>query len=253
MAELDPTGGTIQLGDLGLRTPSLVGNAESVDSLGGDGLRAARWNQRRVPGRPRASGDGDDPRRRAPGGRTAGRPVADGRADRAGGGDGSAIELDVPQPLAGLRAGRPVGRRARRHDLVVRRRPPNAGRAFAAEAPREHSRSGARRAPPPEPGAGADRSIFGEIGKQVLKVVAFPVGQAARQSRRTATSTSGRSTHQGYGVRDYGTDNYTAPAAVLRRRHRALAGAGQGPDAAVRPRHVQPGPRRVQRPAARRR
>ena len=35
MADLDPTGATIQIGELGLRTPNLTGTADSVDAMAG--------------------------------------------------------------------------------------------------------------------------------------------------------------------------------------------------------------------------
>ena len=85
-----------------------------------------------------------------------------------------------PAATGRLRAGGPLGRRGRRDDVVVRPRagsrpPPDTGRRP------EHgrSRSAARRARHPKPGAAADRSIFGEAGKQLLKVIAFPIGDAA--------------------------------------------------------------------------
>ncbi len=70
-----------------------------------------------------------------------------------------------------------------------------------------------RRTPgaPPRTGAGADRSIFGEAGKQLLKVIAFPVGDAAGEIANSYLAQWERA-HQGYGIRDYATDSYTQPA-----------------------------------------
>ena len=135
MADLDPTGGTIQLGDLGLRTPNLVGTAEF-----GRRDRPGRASARPVA--PAAEFEAALDRAEMEtthvveieAAELPGAPRSDGGAERAGGGDAAALELDVPQPPRGLRAGGPLGRRARRHDLVVRRRPPSAGRAPAAAA-----------------------------------------------------------------------------------------------------------------------
>ena len=44
---------------------------------------------------------------------------------------------------------------------------------------------------PPPIGAGGDRSIFGEAGKQLLKVIAFPVGDAAGELANSYLAASG--------------------------------------------------------------
>ena len=212
MAELDPTGGTIQLGDLGLRTPSLVGNAESVDSLGGDGLRSAGGTSAAFQAALEEAGMATTHVVEL---QAAELPGADGGrgADRAGGGDGSAIQLDVPQPSRGFEQA----------VLSVDERGVTTW-SFAPPAERGPSVRGdgatrtftIRRTPgaPAEPGATSDRSIFGEIGKHVLKVIAFPVGQALGRVANSYLD-QWEISHQGYGVRDYGIDNYTAPAAYF--------------------------------------
>ncbi len=212
MADLDPTGGTVQLGDLGLRTPSLVGSAESVDSLAGAGLRAAGGTS--VAFQAALDGAGMETTHVVEL-QAAELPGADGGtgSDRAGGGDAGAIELDVPQPSRGFEQA--ILSVDERGVTTWSFAPP------AERGPDVRGGSGTRtftirRTPgaPPEPGTQSDRSIFGEAGKHVLKVIAFPVGQALGRVANSYLD-QWEVEHQGYGVRDYTTDNYTAPAAYF--------------------------------------
>ncbi len=211
MAELDPTGGTIQLGDLGLRTPSLVGNAESVDSLAGPGLRAAGGTSAAFQAALDEAGMETTHVVELQAAELPG--AGDGGADRAGGGEAGAIELDVPQPSRGFEQA--ILSVDERGVTTWSFAPP------AERGPDVRGGSGTRtftieRTPgaPPEPGTQADRSIFGEVGKHVLKVIAFPVGQALGRAANSHLN-QWEIEHQGYGVRDYTTANYTAPAAYF--------------------------------------
>ena len=212
MAELDPTGGTIQLGELGLRTPSLVGSAESVDSMAGSGLRAAGGTSEEFQAAlDRAAMETTHVVEL----QASELPGADGGAGpgRAGGAETGAIELDVPQPPDGFEQA----------VLSVDERGATTW-SFAPPAERGPDVRGGgatrtfriERTPgvPPEPGAQTDRSIFGEVGKQVLKVVAFPLGEALGRRANTYLD-KWEQEHQGYGVRDYTTANYTGPAAYF--------------------------------------
>ena len=213
MVELDPTGGTIQIGQLGLRTPSLVGNAESVDRQAGGSLRGIGGTSKEFQAAlerasmetthvvelqanelPGAGGGGAGP-------------------GRSGGPRGSAIELDVPTPATGF-------------EQAVLSVDPRGVTTWSFAPPAERGPGvrgggvtrtfiiGRTPGPPPEPGTRADRSIFGEVGKQVLKVVAFPVGQALGRAANSYLD-DWEIAHQGYGVRDYKPDNYTLPAAYF--------------------------------------
>ena len=129
------------------------------------------------------------------------------------GGDAGAIELDVPQPSRGFEQA--ILSVDARGVTTWSFAPP------AERGPDVRGGSGTRtftirRTPgaPPEPGTQADRSIFGEAGKHVLKVIAFPVGQALGRAANSYLD-QWEIEHQGYGVRDYTTDNYTAPAAYF--------------------------------------
>ena len=178
-------------------------------------------------------------------------PGADGGrgADRAGGGDASAIELDVPQPSRGFEQavlsvdergvttwsfappaerGPSVRGDGATRTFTIRRTPGAPAGARSNVGPVDLRRGRQARAQgnrvPRRPGP-----------RQSREQLPRPVGNLAPGLRRPRLRD--RQLHRARGV--------------LRRRHRALAGACQGPDAAVRPRHVQPGARRVQRPAAR--
>jgi hypothetical protein len=212
MAELDPTGGTIQLGELGLRTPSLVGNAESVDSAVGPDLRAIGGTSEEFQAAlDRAAMETthvvEIEASELPG-------VGGGAGpDRAGGGETGAVELDVPQPSEGFEqtvlsvdergvttwSFAPAGERG--PDV----RGGGATRTFTI---------GRTAGPPPEPDTEANRSVFGEVGKQVLKVIAFPVGDVLGRGANSYLD-QWETDHQGYGVRDYATANYTEPAAYF--------------------------------------
>ena len=213
MVELDPTGGTIQIGQLGLRTPSLVGNAESVDRQAGGTLRGIGGTSKEFQAAlDRASMETTHvvelQANELPGAGGGG-----GGPGRSGGARGSAIELDVPTPATGF-------------EQAVLSVDPRGVTTWSFAPPAERGPGvrgggitrtftiGRTPGPPPEPGTRADRSIFGEVGKQVLKVVAFPVGQALGRAANSYLD-DWEIAHQGYGVRDYKPDNYTAPAAYF--------------------------------------
>jgi hypothetical protein len=209
MAELDPTGGTVQVGELGIRSPSLTGTVESLDSQVG-------------PGTLRSTGGTSDAFQSAldrasmetthvvtleatelPG-------MSPGGAARAGGAEGPVIELDVPQAADGFEQA--VLSVDERGVTTWSFAPPSEGgpgvrgagvtRTFVIKRP-----AGGAAAPEGQP----SRSIFGEAGKQVLKVVAFPLGQAIGRGLNSFLEQWERE-HQGYGVRDYATADYTAAA-----------------------------------------
>lgn len=210
MAELDPTGGTIELGDLGLRTPSLVGNAEAVDAGAGPSVRAVGGTSPEFQAALERAGMETTHVVELQANELPGFGGGGGGPGRDVGGDETAIELDVPIPSEGFEQA----------VLSVDERGVSTW-SFAPAAERgPESRGGGavrtfriKRTPgaQPEPGAHADRSIFGEIGKQVLKVVAFQVGSALGKSVNNYLDQWERE-HQGYGVRDYGPADYAAPA-----------------------------------------
>jgi len=209
MAELDPTGGTIQLGELGLRTPSLTGTAESVDGGAGPALRAiggtsdafqaaldragmetthvVELQAAEIPGAARGKSRG----------RTRG--VA-----------GSSIELDVPAPADGFeQAVLSVDENGvTRWSFAPARKGGTRSRGMGATRTFTIARTPGA---PPEPGTRADRSIFGELGKQLLKVIAFPIGDLVGTGVDNFLD-GWEKAHQGYGIRDFTTDGYTAPA-----------------------------------------
>jgi hypothetical protein len=206
MADLDPTGQTVQVGELGLRTPNLTGTADSVDALHGSGLRSAGGTSRafeaaldraqmetthvveiqaaELPGAP---------------GRRRGRAAA-----------GKELELDVPEPPEGFEQ---AVLSVDAHGATTWSFAPRAKRGRRTRGVAGTRTFTIRRTPgaPPRPGAGTDRSIFGEAGKQLLKVIAFPIGDAAGELANSFLAQWERA-HQGYGIRDYLTDSYTQPA-----------------------------------------
>ena len=243
MAELDVTGGTIQVGDLGLRTRNLVGSAELVDAPAGPGLRAAGGTSEAL----QAGLDRADMETVYVVDLQATAIDAADEASRAAGGQVEAIELDVPQPTEGFEQA----------VLSVDAQGVTTW-TFAPPAERtEASRGGLgtrtfvvkrTSGPPPDPAEGANRSIFGEAGKQLLKVVAFPIGSLVG---RAANSFIGdwEQKNQGYGDPRLPATGVPRGGDVLRRRRRSLAGACGGPDPAVRPRDVQSRHRCLQRDA----
>ena len=220
MADLDPTGGTIQLGELGLRTPSLTGTADAVDGQAGPGLRGVGGTSAEFQAAldnagmetthvvelqaielPGAAG----PARGAPG--------------RAGGGGAEGvIELDVPTPADGFeQAVLSVDERGVTTWSFAPRaqRGPKARRAGVRGAGATRTFTIKRSSGAPSvPGEEANRSIFGEIGKQVLKVIAFPIGEAAGTVANNFLN-QWEQQHQGYGVRDFATASYTGPASYF--------------------------------------
>ena len=171
MADLDPSGQTIQLGELGLRTPRLTGTADRVDAMSGAGLRAAGGTSREFQA---ALDRAEMETTHVVEIQAAELPGAPGgHHGRAAGSEG-AVELDVPQPPEGFEqavlsvdeAGvttwsfAPAPVRGHR-----RTRGATGTRTFTVR-----RTTGGH----PKPGAAADRSIFGEAGKQLLKVHRVP-------------------------------------------------------------------------------
>ena len=64
---------------------------------------------------------------------------------------------------------------------------------------------------PPQPGEAADRGLFDGIGKQLLKVVTFPIGRGVGRVLNSFIE-DWEVKHQGYGVRDYLSTNHTVDA-----------------------------------------
>jgi pimeloyl-ACP methyl ester carboxylesterase len=134
-------------------------------------------------------------------------PIGD-EAGRAGGGPANQILLEVPQPSAGF-------------EQAILSVDANGITtwAFAEEAartPASRGGSGTRLfhverhpGPPPEPGEVASRSIFGEVGKQLLKVVAFPIGQAVGRAANNFVL-DWETKNQGYGIRDFSPSVFRA-------------------------------------------
>ena len=99
MADLDPSGQTIQLGELGLRTPRLTGTADAVDAMSGAGLRAAGGTSREFQA---ALDRAEMETTHVVEIQAAELPGAPGgHHGRAAGSEG-AVELDVPQPPEGF-------------------------------------------------------------------------------------------------------------------------------------------------------
>ena len=202
MGNLDPTGGSLYLGDLVLRTQNLDGDAVAVEPTSPSGTRA---------------GDGlPTPLEAAfpPEMRTTHVVVLEasqtsygtGGASRGGADGGPTIQLDIPQPLPGHEQAvvsiDERGVTTWSFAPAAQRQPATRGGAG--------SRTFTIKRPPPPTGAaepGADRSVIGDIGKQIIKVVTFPIGRAAG---KVLNSFLGKweASHQGYGVRDYGSSNY---------------------------------------------
>jgi hypothetical protein len=218
MAELDSRGTTIQVGGLGLRTPRLSGTAEALDSqvgrsrlrsaggasdtfqgaLEGAGMRTTHVVELRA-----ASLPGAGPRAGAAGAGRAARGVVDDEA----------IELDVPQPSEGWEQ---AVLSVDEYGVTTWSFAPSAERGPGVRGPGNTRTFKIKRtiAEPATGGAAANRSIFGEIGKQVLKVIAFRIGDLVGEAGRSYLD-QWEQTHQGYGVRDFTADNYTGPAAYF--------------------------------------
>jgi pimeloyl-ACP methyl ester carboxylesterase len=202
MVDLDFTGDTVRVGELGIRTPGLTGTADTPD-LPGEGLRAAGGT----------SDELQDALRRAEmttthqldlsaseldmGDRRSRRDASRGRI--------GTIELDVPTPnddeeqavVSVDEAGIVTWSFAPRRERTAAVRSGLETRTFVIE---RHAAEG-------DAGDGGTRSVIGEIGKQVLKVIAFPVGDKVG---RMANSFLGQweAEHMDYGVRDFGPDTF---------------------------------------------
>ncbi|HET7473249.1 MAG TPA: hypothetical protein VFJ71_09010 [Candidatus Limnocylindrales bacterium] len=216
MAELEPAGGRVELGRLVLHTANLAGDADLVSSRGGgtrdaDAAPSARTELetglaeiRRPDGSPMVqTTDVVEIRARSL------RPPETRKARSVD--DGTAVRLEVPPPP-------PDHEQAvlsiDEHGVTTWSFAPRAtrGRATRGAAARTFvvPRPPAATGPAPAAG-GADRGPIGEIGKQVLKVVAFPIGAAAGKVAKTFME-GWEGEHLRYGVRDYLSANYTAPA-----------------------------------------
>jgi pimeloyl-ACP methyl ester carboxylesterase len=209
MADLDPTGGTVALGALGIRTPNYTGTAAAAEAATAEGMRAAgdtseafadaldraemttehvvELEATELPGAPTSEGT------RAPG-------------DPAG-----AIELDVPDVSEEFEiAVVSVDARGvttwsfspRPEPSTGAMRGPGATRTFVIKR---------TATPPPAAGETADRSIFGVVGKQVIKVVSFPIGRVLGRIVDNYLQ-DWEATHQGYGIRPFTTADYRAAA-----------------------------------------
>jgi hypothetical protein len=208
MAELDPTGGTIQLGELGLRTPQFTGTAESVDSQVGPALRAMGGVSDQFQAALERAGMETThvvELQATP------LPGFGGAAPRrAVGGLVPAIELDIPQASPGYEQ---AVLSVDEWGVTTWSFAPPASRGPGARGGEITRTFTIRRGigSPPEPTSGANRSLFGELGKQLLKVIAFPVGDALGAAANSFLH-QWETQHQGYGIRDFATANYTAPS-----------------------------------------
>ena len=205
MVELNVTGGTVELGDLGLRTPNLVGTAEVLDATAGEGLRAAGGTS---PALLDALERNEMVTTHAVELQATEAGTTDTRAgpDRGGGGSAGEIQLDVPQPNQGWeQAVLSVDERG----IATWSFAPVADRAPASRGGGPARTFVIRRTPgpPPEPGEDTSRSLLGEAGKQVLKVIAFPIGQAAGRMANNFIGDWERK-HQGYGIRGFASADY---------------------------------------------
>jgi hypothetical protein len=206
VAELNPTGQTIQLGQLGLRTPNLIGTADAVDAISSPGVRSAGGTTTEFQAALDRAGmetthvveiqatelPGTPGRRR-------------GRAT-----SGTQMQLDVPAPPEGFEQ---AVLSVDAHGVTTWSFAPRPTRGRRTRGAGETRTFKIRRTPgePPPVGAGGDRSIFGEAGKQLLKVIAFPLGDEAGKLVNDYLAQWERA-HQGYGIRDYLVDSYTQPA-----------------------------------------
>jgi len=210
MAELDPTGGTIQLGDLGLRTPGFSGTAEATDSVAGPGpLRAVGGTSATFQAALERAGMETthvvDLQATLLPGMAAGVP-----SGRALGGQIDSFELDVPVPNAGWDQvvlsvddrGVTTWSFAPRVEGEGAMRGVGASRTFVIR----RSEGG-----PAELGA-ANRSLFGVMGKQVVKVIAVPIGNVLGVGVNSYLEHWEQTHQRDYGIRDYLPDNYGVEA-----------------------------------------
>lgn len=206
MPDLEFDGTSVDLGDgLVVRAAGYAGSARRVDTAAGPGLRAAGGTSEAL----QAAMDRAEMEtvyvvevEAAP---------LDFAADanRAVGGQVGAIQLDVPQPpqdyeqavLSVDEHGVTTWSFAPEGERTPAARGGGAARTFTI--PRT---AGA----PPEPGVAADRSIVGEIGKQILKVVAFPIGRVVGNVVNGFLG-QWETEHHRYGIRDFGPAAYHQP------------------------------------------
>lgn len=221
MAELNPAGRTIPLGDLGLRTPGFGGTA---DSLGGAAGPAAP--RRRTRGRPAAIRDAGGTSR-----------AFEDALDRAGMETTHVVDLRAT-PVSGMAAGVPRGRaiggQIDSFELDVPLPRPgweqvvlsvdDRGVTTWSFAPPVEGKGRTRRAAttrtfvirrseggPAEPGR-ASRSLFGVVGKQVLKVIAVPIAGVLGEGVRSFLEQWERTHQRDYGIRDYLPEHYQVEA-----------------------------------------
>ena len=153
MADLDPSGQTIQLGELGLRTPRLTGTADAVDAMSGAGVRAAGGTSREFQA---ALDRAEMETTHVVEIQAAELPGAPGGHHGRAAGERGRRRARCPAATGRLRAGRPLGRRGRRDDVVVRTRAGSRPPPDTRRRP-EHGRSpsAARPARPPQAGRGS--------------------------------------------------------------------------------------------------
>jgi hypothetical protein len=216
MAEqLDPSGGPVELGRLVLHTSNLDGEAELVEVRAGREVRGvSRPSTPLEIGLDEVLGPDDVPKVRTTDVveiRASNLRSTEGRPSRSVD-DGTAVRVDVPAPPPG-------------HEQAVLSIDENGVTtwSFAPSTDRgPAARGGATRtfvvprptagAPGGEAGAeGADRGPIGEIGRQILKVITFPIGVVAGKIANTFLE-DWESKHLQYGIRDYLASNYRAPA-----------------------------------------
>ena len=229
MAELDPAGGRVELGRLVLRTANLAGEAELVGSRRGgtrgdaatrlSPLEAGLTEVRRPDGRAMVETT-DVVEIRAARLRSAAR----GRSRSVD--DGTAVRLEVPSPP-------PDHEQAvlsiDEHGVTTWSFAPRSaqGRAARGGSSRTFVVPRPPAGGPPRAGGGTDRGPIGEIGKQLIKVLTFPIGRAAGRVLNTFIE-QWEDDHLQYGVRTYLTKNYTAPSPYFNGRPATWARLAKG-------------------------
>ena len=211
MPDLDPNGGRVELGRLVLHTSNLEGDAEVIGTGTGGGTRDEVAPSRLESGLFEVPGPDGRPMVR----QTDAVVINAASLRAAAGGpsrsveDGTAVRLDVPSPppdheqavLAVDESGvttwsfAPTSEQGRANRdgssrTFIIPRPP-AGSAGEAE--------------------GGDRGGIGDIRRQVLKVITFPIGVVAGKVANTFME-HWEGKHLQYGVREYLASNYTQPA-----------------------------------------
>jgi pimeloyl-ACP methyl ester carboxylesterase len=207
MADLDPTGGTVALGVLGIRTRNYTGTATATEAATADGLRAAGSTSEAFADALERADMTTEHVVELEAGELPGAPTSE--ETRAPGDPAAAIELDVPDvserfELAVLSVD-PRGVTTwsfspRPEGVDAATRGPGATRTFVIKR---------TATPPPAATETTDRSIFGDVGKQVIKVVSFPIGRVLGRAVNNYL-TDWEATHQGYGIRPFTKDTYRA-------------------------------------------